>query len=229
MHMNPETVFSFNIFNHSIAVTTSIVTQWIIMAVIIVLVLLLTRNLGKVPNKKQNVLEMFVNMINGLVKSNMGDEYKRFFVPYIGAMAVFMGLLNLSGLVGIEPATKDINVAATFALMTFVLINANAISKCGVGGYAGSFFKPYAAMLPLNLLEKLTIPLSLSLRLFCNMLVGTIVLGIVYEAMGKFAFIAPIPLHAFFDIFDGLIQVFVFMMLTMVYIKIGADHGAEHH
>lgn len=228
MRMSPETVFSFKFLNHSIAVTSSIVTQWIIMAIIIVLVLLLTRNLGKVPNKKQSVLEMFVSMINGLVNSNMGSGYKRFFVPYIGTMGVFMAFLNLSGLIGVEPSTKDINVTAAFALMTFVLINANAIQKCGIGGYLGGYFKPYPAMLPLNLIEKLTIPFSLCLRLFCNMLVGAMVLGLVYAGMGHFAFVAPVPLHFFFDIFDGLIQVFVFMMLTMVYTKIGAEHGEEH-
>lgn len=224
MRMNPETVFSFNFFNHSIAVTSSIVTQWVIMAIIIVLVLILTRNISKVPNKKQSVLEILVTSINGLVSSNMGNEYKRFFVPYVGTLAVYLGFLNLSGLVGIEPATKDINVTFAFAILTFLIINTNAIMKSGLGGYLKGYVQPYAPMLPLNIIEKVTIPFSLTLRLFCNMLLGTIVLGLVYEGMGHFAFIAPIPLHAFFDVFDGLIQMFVFMMLTMIYTKSAASH-----
>jgi len=224
MEMNAPIIFTFNLMNHEVAVTESIVTQWVMMAVIIVLTLILTRNLKKIPDKKQSVLEIIVQAVNSLVTSNMGPEYKKFFVPYIGAMGVFFTFLNLSGLIGIEPSTKDINVTLTFALMTFVIINANAIKKLGMGGYLKGFIKPYAAMLPLNLIEKLTIPFSLCLRLFCNMLVGAMVLGLIYSAGGVTSFILPIPVHAFFDVFDGLIQVFVFMMLTMVYTKIGASH-----
>ena len=222
-----ETVFEFDFMGHTIDVSVSIVTQWVIMACIIVATLLLTRNIGKIPDKKQCVLEMFVLMINKLVNANMGSSYARTFVPYIGALAVFMASLNLSGLVGIEPSTKDINVTATFALITFVLINANAIKRMGFGGYMKGYISPYAPMLPLNIIEKLTIPLSLCLRLFINMLVGTMIMVLVYEGLGHLAFIIPIPLHFFFDIFVGIIQTFVFMMLTMVYIKTAAEHG-EH-
>jgi F0F1-type ATP synthase, subunit a len=222
--MEVGTVFDVNIFNHAFAVTSSIVTQWIIMAFIIILTLIFTRNLNKIPDKSQSVIEMIVTTVNGLVSSNMGNEYKRFFVPYVGTLAVFLTFLNLSGLVGIEPSTKDINVTLTFALMTFFLINGNAIKKKGLGGYLKGYVEPYAPMLPLNMIEKLTIPFSLCLRLFCNMLVGAMVLGLVYSGLGHFAFIIPIPIHFFFDVFDGLIQMFVFIMLTMVYTKIGASH-----
>lgn len=224
MEMNAKTVFIFNFFNHKISVTSSIVTQWIFMVVIILLAIVLTRNLNKIPNKKQGILEIIVQTINNLVVSNMGNEYKKFFVPYVGTLGVFLFFLNLSGLIGIEPSTKDINVTLAFALMTFVIINANAINKSGIGGYLKGYIKPFAPMLPLNLIEKLTIPFSLCLRLFCNMLVGSMVLGLVYNGLGHFAFLIPIPIHAFFDVFDGLIQMFVFMMLTMVYTRIGAEH-----
>lgn len=224
MSLNPETVFSFNFLNHTINVTSSIVTQWAIMAIIIILALILTKTINKVPDKKQSILEMLVTTINNLVSANMGKEYKSFFVPYIGTLGVFLCFLNLSGLVGIEPSTKDINVTFGFALLTFFIINGNAIMKSGMGGYLKGYIQPYAPMLPLNIIEKITIPFSLTLRLFCNMLIGTIVLGLVYSGLGHFAFIVPIPLHAFFDAFDGLIQMFVFMMLTMVYTKSGASH-----
>ncbi len=225
MSMSPETVFEFELFQHTIDVTSSVVTQWFLMAVIIVLVLVLTRNLKRVPDKKQSILEMIVTGIDGLVVANMGKEYRRFFVPYIGGMAVYLAFLNTSGLIGIEPATKDINVTLTFALLTFLIVNINSIRVCGIGGFLKEFVSPYPPMLPLNLIEKLTVPFSLCLRLFCNMLVGAMVIELVYEGMGHFAFIAPIPLHFFFDVFDGLIQVFVFMMLTMVYTKIAASHA----
>jgi F-type H+-transporting ATPase subunit a len=93
-----------------------------------------------------------------------------------------------------------------------------------VGGYLKGYLKPYAPMIVMNVIEKITLPLSLCLRLFCNMLVGAMVLGLVYGALGHFAFVIPVPLHFFFDLFDGIIQMFVFVMLTMVYTKIGVEH-----
>ena len=222
MSLSPETAFQFNLFSHTINVSQSIVTQWVVMAVIVILTLILTRNLGKIPSKRQSVMEMIVTMINNFVGSTMGNEYKKFFIPYIGTMAVFFTFLNLSGLVGVEPSTGDINVTAAFALMTFFIVNGNAIMKHGLGGYLHGYLKPFPPMLPLNLIEKFTIPFSLCLRLFCNMTVGAIVIALVYEAMGHFAFVVPIAVHGFFDVFDGLIQVFVFMLLTMVYTKIAA-------
>lgn len=222
MEMNPKTVFDFDLFGQTFDVTSSIVTQWFFMAVIITIVILLTKNLKKIPTKTQSTLEMIVNAIAGLVNSNMGKEYKNFFVLYIGSMGIFLFFLNTSGLIGIVPSTMDINVTAAFALMTFFLINGNAIKQNGLGGYVHGYFKPFAPMVVMNVIEKVTIPLSLTLRLFINMVVGTIILELVYEGLGHFAFLVPVPLHFFFDLFVGAIQTFVFMMLTMVYVKTAA-------
>ena len=224
MDINARPIFEFNLFNHTMVVTRSIVIQWVIMAVIIVLVLFLTRNLGKVPSKRQTVIEMLVNLFNGLVGSNMGPEYRKTFVPYIGTLGIFMFTMNASGLLGVAPSTKDINVTLTFAMISFFVINGNTIAKNGLGGYLISYVRPYPLMLPMNIIEKFTVPLSLCLRLFINMLVGAILMELVYMGMGYFAFIVPVPLHFFFDLFVAVIQTFVFMMLTMVYTKIGAEH-----
>jgi len=124
----------------------------------------------------------------------------------------------------VAPSTKDINVTLTFAMVSFFVINGNAIAKNGLDGYLVSYFKPYALMFPMNLIEKVTIPLSLCLRLFINMLVGVIMMELIYMGMGHFAFLVPVPLHFFFDFFVAIIQTFVFMMLTMVYTKTAAEH-----
>lgn len=224
MHINAEPVFEFELFNHTMEVTKSITIQWVVMAIIIVLVLLVTRKLDKVPTKRQTVVEMLVSLFNGLVGSNMGQEYKKAFVPYIGTLGIFMFMLNSSGLVGVAPSTKDINVTLTFAMISFFVINGNVVAKHGVGGYLLSYFRPYPLMLPMNIIEKVTVPLSLCLRLFINMLVGTILMELIYMGMGHLAFIVPVPLHFFFDLFVAVIQTFVFMMLTMVYTKMGAEH-----
>ncbi|MDD3223429.1 MAG: F0F1 ATP synthase subunit A [Clostridium sp.] len=226
MDLNAQTVFNLHIANHSFGVSTSIVTQWCIMVIIMVLVFALTRNLKKVPDKKQSIVEMIVGMFNGLVEENMGKKY-RSFIPFIGTMGVFLFFLNLSGLVGVEPSTEDINVTAAFALISFVVINGNAFIKVGLKGYLKDLVKPFPLMLPMNLLEKITLPISLCLRLFCNMLVGAIIIGLFYQLAiylkYVLAFVGPIPLHFFFDLFDGIIQVYIFMMLTMLYTRMGAE------
>lgn len=226
MGVNAEEVFSFHLASHEFIITNSVITQWAVMAVIMILTLVVTRNLKKIPGKTQSAVEIIVNMINNLVMANMGKSYKSF-VPFIGTLGVFLCFSNLTGLVGIEPSTKDVNVTAGLALVSFTVMQANAIKRGGFGGYLRGYLQPFAPMIFMNILEKFTLPLSLALRLFCNMLVGAIVLGLVYQAMGHFAFIVPVPLHAFFDIFDGLIQMFVFMMITMVYTVITAEHS-EH-
>ncbi len=224
MSLSPEVVFEFDFLNHHIAVASSIVTQWVVMGLLMIVTLIVTRNIAKIPSKTQSVLEMLVSMFGNLVSANMGPGYRKQFLPYIGCLGIFMACLNLSGLVGVPPSTKDINVTATFAVLTFFIININAIKHMGAGGYVKGFFKPFALMLPMNIIEKFTIPLSLCLRLFINMLVGTMIIELVYEGLGHFAFLVPVPLHFFFDIFVGIIQTFVFMMLTMVFVKTAAEH-----
>lgn len=219
MELNAKEIFGFTVFNHNFTVTMSILLQWIIMAVIIVSVLLLTRNLGKIPSRRQTIVEMLVNLFNGLVSSNLGKEYKRRFVPFVGTLGIFIFCMNVTGLVGFKPSTGDINVTLTLALISAVVINGNSIAHNGLGGYLHGYIRPYAFMLPMNLIDKFTVPLSLCLRLFINMLVGAIFMELIYMALGHFAFILPVPLHFFFDLFVAVIQTYVFMMLTIVFTK----------
>ena len=223
MHLNAQEVFEFTVSGYTFTVTMSVILQWVIMAVIIVAVLLATRGLTKVPSKRQTVVEMIVNLFNGLVSTNLGNGYKKRFVPFIGTLGIFIACMNLTGLVGFAPATKDLNVTLVLALIAAVAINANAIANNGVGGYLHGYLKPFPFMLPMNIIEKLTIPLSLCLRLFINMLVGMVFIELTYEALGHFAFILPVPLHFFFDLFVALIQTYVFMMLTIIFTKTSVE------
>lgn len=226
MGINAEEVFSFHLANHEIIITNSVITQWVVIAFIMILTLVVTRNLKKIPDKTQSVVEIIVDMIKGLVITNMGERYKNF-VPFIGTLGVFLFFSNLTGLVGFEPSTKDINVTVGLALISFTVMQGNAIKKGGFGGYLKGYLQPFAPMIFMNILEKFTLPLSLALRLFCNMLIGALILGLIYDGLGHFAFLIPVPIHAFFDLFDGLIQMFVFMMITMVYTRLTAEHSAH--
>lgn len=223
-------LFSFDLFGFPIEITSAflenLVIQWAIMAIIIALAIYFTRKLEVFPNKKQSIAEIFVDFINNLVEDNMGKEYMHF-VPYIGSLAIFLVFLNLSGLVGVEPPTSNLGVTAGLAIMSFFIVQGYAIRKGGVKHYLHAYKEPVAFIAPLNVIERLILPLSLSLRLFGNMFAAVLLINLMYSGLNNIGFIAqlgaPIVAHAYFDIFDGLIQTYIFIMLTMVNIKIVAE------
>lgn len=220
-------LFEITLFGHVLGISINLVIQWIIILLVALVAILSTRNLKKVPGKKQAVLEMFVGSINGMVKEIMGKEYIQF-APYIGSLGLFILLMNLTGLVGFEPPTVDYSVSLGMALTTFIVIQAYAIKKLGIVHYFTAYGKPFVFLAPINILERFLLPLSLSLRLFGNMMAGAAVVSLVYNSLGHIGWVAqlgiPIPVHAYFDIFDGGIQMVVFTMLTMINIKIIAEH-----
>ncbi|MPQ42535.1 F0F1 ATP synthase subunit A [Clostridium tarantellae] len=218
-------MFSFKIGN--ILIDSDIVFQWIIILVLAIGAYLLTRNLKGKLTKKEVVLEMLYDTVAGLVRGNIGESYMSY-VPFIGSLMIYLLILNLVGLLGIMPPTKDLNVAIGLACISIVVIHFTAIKRNGVGGYLHGYTQPFVLMLPLNIMERIVFPVSLSLRLFGNMLAATLIIELLYDALNHVAWFAqlgiPIFAHAYFDVFDGTIQMIVFTMLTMVNIKMTAEH-----
>lgn len=218
--------YSFKMGNFPINITSDIVVQWVVILVLGITAYLLTRNLKRVPDKKQVVLETIYNYVENLVKSNMGESFM-VYLPYVGTLVVYLLSLNLLGLIGVEPPTKNLSVTLGLGITSFLVINGTAIKRNGIGGYAKGLVSPYALMLPLNILERVTLPISLALRLFGNMLAATLLISLLYKGLSSLSFFAqiglPIVAHAYFDLFDGTIQMLVFTMLTIVYIKIISD------
>lgn len=220
-------LYSFDIGSFPVEIKTELVVQWVVMLIIITLAYWATKGMKKHPNKKQTVVELLYNAIKNIVIENMGEKYGSF-VPFIGTLAVFILILNLTGLVGVAPPTENFSVTIGLALIVFVVIQANAIKKVGLGHYFLGYGKPLLPMLPLNIMERLMLPVSLSLRLFGNVMAATVLIELAYEALHSISFFAqlglPIPLHAYFDIFDGVIQMVIFVMLTMLNIRTVAEH-----
>ena len=220
-------LFHIKFFGYSIGIVESIFVQWCIIAIVAILCAIFTRNLKTIPDKKQNIIEMIMDAINNLVRDNMGEEYMGF-VPYVATIAVFLTIANLTGLIGVTPATVDYSVALALALITFVVVQWFAISKVGLGHYFKGYVEPYAFILPINLIERVMLPVSLSFRLFGNMTAGVVILDLAYKSLaslnGFAQLVVPVPLHFYFDLFDGLIQMVIFVMLTMVNIKVIAEH-----
>jgi len=216
-------VHVFHLFGYNLELTVNIVVQWGIILIVTLLAIYLTKNLKRVPDKKQSAVETVVETINNLVKENMGEEYKGF-VPYIGTLMLFMLSMNLTGLFGFEAPTKSYGVALGMGLITFSVIQGYAIKKHGIFGYVGGYAKPFAFLTPLNIVDRVMLPVSLSLRLFGNMTAAAVIMGLVYGALRNLNWFAqiglPVPLHAYFDLFDGTIQMIIFTMLTMINIKL---------
>lgn len=224
---NIEPIFSFNLWKFQVDITLSIIVQWAIILILTLLAFYLTTSLRERPTRKQNVGEIFVETIIKLVKENMGENYIGF-VPFVGTIFIYLLLMNMTGLVGIEPPTKDINVALAMALIAFIVIQGYTIKRIGLLHYFTGYAKPFAAMLPMNIMERIMLPLSLCLRLFGNMTAAAVIMDLAYEGLHGVGFLAqiglPIFLHFYFDIFDGVIQMIIFLMLTMINIKIISEH-----
>lgn len=220
-------IHSFDIWNFTINITASIIIQWIVIAILGICAFLLTRNLKKKPNKKQTVLENIYVVIESLVTNTMGEEFRNF-IPYIGSLAIYLLILNFSGLIGIEPPTQDLSITIGLALTTFLTIHYTAIKRNGILGYFKGYIHPFSVMLPISIMERVMLPISLALRLFGNMLAATVLVDLVYEALSEVSVFAqiglPIIVHGYFDLFDGTIQMIVFTMLTMIQIKLTSEH-----
>ena len=218
---------SINLFGYDFQITAVLITQWVIVLVLILLIAFININLKKAPDRKQSVAEIFVEFVEKTVEQNMGKGFKNF-VPYIGTLGVYLLLMNLVGIFGIKPPTSDYSVTLGMGLITFVVIQGYTIKKVGILHYFTGYAKPIPILLPVNIMERIMLPVSLSLRLFGNMFAATIIMELVYTALGSVTWVAqlvlPIPLHMYFDLFDGTIQMIIFVILTMINIVIISEH-----
>lgn len=211
---NP-TAFTIPIFG-GLPVGWSVVITWGIMVVLVVLSILFTRHLKKVPGKAQLVAEMYVGFINKFTRDTLGEEHWRGFAPYFGTIGLYLGVANMIGLLGITPPTKDLNVTAGLALMSCGLIYGSSFKVKGLGGGLHKFVEPIPLLLPINIMEIAIRPLSLCMRLFGNVLGAFIIMELVKIVIPV---VVPMALSMYFDVFDGLIQAVVFVFLTALFTK----------
>lgn len=215
----------YHLFGHELWLTTTHISLVIIMLVLVIFAIIANRIIknadpDKSPGMFLNMIEYLVEAVDNLTKANMGERgYK--FSNYIGTLAIFILISNISGLVGLRPPTADYGVTLALALITFVLIHYNGF-KYQKMKHITDLFHP-ALLTPINIIGEIATPLSMSLRLFGNILSGTVMMGLIYGLLPMLlqCFIFPVfgVLHAYFDVFSGAIQTYVFCMLTMVFIK----------
>lgn len=210
--LTTKTVFSV----FGIQVDESTVVTWIVMAVIVLLCFLLTRNL-KVDHigKRQAAMELVVTKLDSLAVSMVGEK-GRDYIPYLITVLLYLGFANISGVFGFKPPTKSMNVTVCLALMSILLVQVAGIRAKGVKGWLKAFSEPMGIVLPFNILDLVTRPLSLCMRLFGNILGSFVIMRIIEFVVPV---IIPAALSLYFDFFDGLLQAYVFVFLTSMYIR----------
>ena len=218
-------IIPIQLFGQQVWITTSHACILIVMAIMVVLAIVANRklkNATEVPDSVQNVVELVVELLEGMVNGTMG-KWAPGFVNYIGTIFIFILLSNISGLFGLRPPTADYGTTLCLGLITFSLIHINTfkhqsvkqiwVDKC-------SPLPPWLPIwLPINIISDIAVPISLSLRLFANVLSGTVMMALVYGLLSVVAYGWPAVLHVYFDLFSGAIQTYVFCMLTMTYIS----------
>ena len=213
--LNCKVVFTIPIFG-GIPIYESVAVTWIIMAVLVLLSKILVRNLSvENPGRVQLFLESSIGFLRDFFVDLVGEEGKGY-VPYLISTAIFIGAANLIGIVGFVPPTKDLNMTAALAIISIAVIEYAGFHKKGAKGFLKSFAEPVAIILPINILEVFIRPVSLCMRLFGNVLGSFVVMELIKLVVPLFV---PIPFSFYFDIFDGLIQAYVFVFLTALFIK----------
>lgn len=185
------------------------------------------------PGRFMTAVVSYVRWIDDYTVDAMGEKYGRKFSAYIGVVFIYILVSNLSGLVGIPSPTANWSVTLVFAAITWVSIQVVSIKENGVKGYFQSFLDPFPFFLIPNIFSEIAPLISLSLRLFGNMVAGSTILSLFYAftgwvssllpVIGEFNFIgvviAPI-LHLYFDLFSGFIQAFLFISLSIIFIGV---------
>lgn len=206
------------------SVPISVVVSWGVMAFLVIMSILVTRNLQKIPTKPQILLETGVGFFYNLCNEYFG-KYGKVYAPWLGTVALYILCSNLSGVFRIPQPTKDLSVTATLALLSLLLIYGSQFFYQGFWGGLKKFAKPIPFLLPFTLMEIAIRPVSLCMRLFGNMIAGYIIMEMIFCIAPA---LIPVPLCIYFDLFDGILQAVVFVFLTILFTHESIHIEEEH-
>lgn len=219
----------------------TILTAWIAMAVVIIFALIVTKNLNRIPSKLQVVAEGLMKFLDDISVSQMGKDEGIKHTPLIASLFLFILFGNLIGQVPLKlihlpegelaSPTNDLNTTVSLALLVLVYYLAAGIRKKGLG-YFSHYLKPFPLLAPLNIMEDFTRPVSLSVRLFGNILAGEVIIGVIISFLFIFPIFIPLTevliiVLVMFELFVAVIQAFIFAVLSASYIA-GATREESH-
>jgi F-type H+-transporting ATPase subunit a len=207
----PHLVFSIG----PIQVTSTVINTWIMIAGLGIAAKLTGKTFKVRPGMVQNAIEWFKEAIEGIITTNIGHKNTGAYFPIIAGLAIFIGVANLLGLIpGLRSPTPDINTPLAMALIVFVSVPYFGIKTKGLWGYIKHYFEPIFLMLPIEITSEFAHTLSLSFRLFGNIMGEEIIIAILFLIS---PFILPVPMMLF-SIFTSVLQAYIFVLLSSVYI-----------
>lgn len=212
------------------------ITSWIVIGALLIASIIATRNIQRVPQGLQNLMEYALEFVQSIAKNQIGEKEYRPWVPFIGTLFLFIFVSNWSGALipwrlihlpegELAAPTSDINTTVALALLTSLAYFYAGFSKRGLG-YFSKYIEPTPVLLPIAILEDFTKPLSLSFRLFGNILADELVVAVLVLLVPLFV---PVPVMLL-GLFTSAIQALVFATLAAAYIHEAMEgHGGEEH
>jgi F-type H+-transporting ATPase subunit a len=212
------------------------ITSWVVIGLLLTASFLATRNIQRIPQGLQNFMEYALEFVRDIAKNQIGEKEYRPWVPFVGTLFLFIFVSNWSGALApwrliklpegeLAAPTGDINTTVALALLTSIAYFYAGFSKRGLG-YFSKYIEPTPILLPIAILEDFTKPLSLSFRLFGNILADELVVAVLVLLVPLFV---PIPVMML-GLFTSAIQALVFSTLAAAYIHEALEgHGEEHH
>ena len=208
-------------------ISETMVVSWIVMILITGLCIWLTHDLKEENiSKRQAVAELLVEQANKFVVGNMGEKF-RYMIPFVAALFATSVVSNLISLIGLRSPTSDLSTEAAWAVVVFIMITAQKIKTSGFGGYLKGFTQPIPVMTPFNILSGVVINGLIygALAVASSALLGLIP-GLVGDVLSQIPILdvgVPAILSVYFDWFSGIMQAFIFCMLTVMYIANAAE------
>ncbi len=210
----------------------TIILTWVVIAIIVVPLALLSRNFTSgVPRGFQNLYEYVVEFVNTQAESSLGTRAAAI-MPLALTVFVFILISNYIGLIPIpylKSPTSDLNTTLALGIFTFILVQGLAIRERGVGGHVRHLMRPSPIFFIINVIDELSRPLTLSFRLFGNIVAGEIMILILQALLYNvpWLLLLPMPIWLGFSMFVGLIQAFIFFMLFLAYVGLAIEHEPE--
>ncbi len=209
--ISPKILFSIG----PVQVTSTVANTWVMITLLGIGAFFFGRSFKVRPGFGQNAIEWLVEGIKSLISKNIDKEKTDQFFPLIATIAIFIGFANLLGLIpGLQSPTPDINTPVAMALIVFVSVPYFGIRNRGLGKYLKHYVEPFFLMLPLEVASEIARTFSLTFRLFGNIMGEEIIIAILFLIA---PFILPVPMMLF-SIFTGLLQAYIFTLLSCVYI-----------
>lgn len=221
MHLSPDEIIFWQM--GFVKINATMVSTWFLMLLMVASSVLITRRLsnGGARSRLQNLLEVIVTTIEEQLKE-VGLDHPRDYIGFLGTLFLFVAVASLSTIIPIyEPPTGSLSTTVALALCVFVAVPLYGVLRQGVGGYLKSYMEPNFIMLPFNIIGEVTRTIALAVRLFGNMMSGTLILGILL-AITPLLF--PIVL-TLLGLLTGMVQAYIFFTLATVYIAAATSAG----